>query len=461
MSETNLYRPIHPGTLSGARTTSLDSGIDSNSGRTSASGSTRGSSSFRDRNQHVHAPGGAPSVWFSAPDLRVARAAEADVVEPESLAQQRARARFFDDTSTDMRRGWYPVMMSNELRGGSKGDVVGMFLLGDPIVLWRDAEDIPVCLEDRCAHRNAPLSLGRRTHDGKLECAYDGWTYDSEGAVTYIPALLADRDIPSNACARRYPTVEMDGLVWVWPGDPSQPAYDMHVRLPPSIAPGSTPHFSATGSKGISVAAGGDEIEEDDKSSKSEERWGKTFTQIMDLDVDNGLLVEWLLDFSHTSYTSQNLLGKALKPAALQCDINFGTDSTAVVANVHRPETNEPPVELKFIPPCHVQMTVEYNGYKAHQTFHCVPTQKGHTRLIFRHNRNYWTWLDNLPFVGALYNRRWIKTVLQSYNLLLGIQERLKAGARPWNAPIQADLLPRYYREWWKRAVKKEAWFNG
>lgn len=91
-------------------------------------GSLEGGLNHTPRTSTTHPPSGlGNSIWFSAPDLRLARAAEAESVEPESQAQQRARAKFFDDvTSTDLRRWWYPVMLEEELQ---KGNVIGMTLL--------------------------------------------------------------------------------------------------------------------------------------------------------------------------------------------------------------------------------------------------------------------------------------------------------------------------------------------
>ncbi|TPX58757.1 hypothetical protein SpCBS45565_g07925 [Spizellomyces sp. 'palustris'] len=413
-----------------------------------------------------------PSIWFSAPDLRLARAAEAETVEPESQAQQRARVKFFDEvTSTDLRRGWYPLLMAEEL---AKGKVIGMWLLGDPIVLWRDAEGTPVCLEDKCAHRSTPLSLGRITPTGELECAYDGWTYDSEGTVTHIPALLPDREIPTNAGARRYPTVERDGLVWVWPGEATLPAYDIHVRLPPILSPGSsvTAH-AGTPTKHASVARSTDESEDEQPNDGKPEvknggdkaktdKWGKVFTGIVDMDVDHSVLLECFLDYAHLPYTHQASLPThppKANPTPMQVDISFGVNTASVIAVINRPETDHPPVEVKFIPPCHVQLSSNIKGYKFEQTVHCVPMQPGQTRVIYRHSRNYWTWIDWIPFVGSLYNTAWLKRILGEYQILKGMQERLREGAKPWNAPIQADLLPRYYREWYKKCLTKHSPF--
>ncbi|KAI9106088.1 hypothetical protein DFS34DRAFT_589350 [Phlyctochytrium arcticum] len=429
----------------------------------------------RSSNSTLHSLSQTPNIWFSAPDLRLARAAEVESVEPESQAQQRARAKFFDEqTSTDVRRWWYPLVLAEDLETKK---VLGTSLLGDHLVLWRDAEGTPVCLEDKCAHRSAPLSLGRITEDGELECAYDGWRYDSEGAVTHIPALLPDREIPTNACARRYPTVERDGLIWVWPGDPTLPAYDIHARLPPILSPGANSSHSSTHPiKQATVARSSDESDDDTDTEgvneatmlnsvagqylgdSEREKWGKVFTGVVDVDIDQTVLLECFLDYAHVPYTQQSTLPMqppAVKPTPVQVDISFGTETPSVIAKVNRFEAGEGPIEVKFIPPCHVQISHSYEGKQFQQTFHCVPLRQGYTRIIYRHARNYWAWLDWIPFVGGLYHAAWLRKVGGDYAVLKGIQDRLRDGAKPWNAPIQSDLLPRYYREWFKRCMQK------
>lgn len=72
--------------------------------------------------------------------------------------------------STDMRDAWYPLSLACDLL---PGDVVGLHLLGDPVCLYRDRTGRAACLSDRCAHRSAPLSIGR-VRDAELECKYHG-----------------------------------------------------------------------------------------------------------------------------------------------------------------------------------------------------------------------------------------------------------------------------------------------
>ncbi len=90
-------------------------------------------------------------------------------------------------------------------------------IMGDDLVLFRIADGTPVALEDRCAHRLAPLSLGRIEGDG-IRCMYHGVKFDRAGACLEIPAQEGGNP---QMCVRHYPLVEQDGFVWIWMGDPA------------------------------------------------------------------------------------------------------------------------------------------------------------------------------------------------------------------------------------------------
>jgi phenylpropionate dioxygenase-like ring-hydroxylating dioxygenase large terminal subunit len=88
---------------------------------------------------------------------------------------------------------------------------------GRPIVVFRAGASGFAALEDRCAHRNAPLSRGRIC-EGRLVCSYHGWEYDRDGRVTHVPAL-SPAESPNSINVERFHTVEQDGFVWVAGGD--------------------------------------------------------------------------------------------------------------------------------------------------------------------------------------------------------------------------------------------------
>jgi phenylpropionate dioxygenase-like ring-hydroxylating dioxygenase large terminal subunit len=110
---------------------------------------------------------------------------------------------------------WLIACLSNELKSGTP---FGVVIDERPLVLFRDGRGHAVALEDRCLHRNAPLSIGR-VNGGRLQCAYHGWTYDHTGAVTEIPALARNEGSECTLTAQSYAAVEQDGFVWVSLGD--------------------------------------------------------------------------------------------------------------------------------------------------------------------------------------------------------------------------------------------------
>ncbi|HUB95386.1 MAG TPA: aromatic ring-hydroxylating dioxygenase subunit alpha, partial [Stellaceae bacterium] len=73
-------------------------------------------------------------------------------------------------------------------------------------------------LEDRCCHRSAPLSLGTIVEAG-IQCGYHGLIIDGAGCCVTVPGQSL---VPPGARVRSYPTVEKDGMVWLWMGDPAR-----------------------------------------------------------------------------------------------------------------------------------------------------------------------------------------------------------------------------------------------
>ncbi len=108
---------------------------------------------------------------------------------------------------------WHPVIASAAL-GTARPEAA--MLLGEALVLWRDASGLPRAFVDRCPHRGARLSLGRVTPEPehRLECAYHGWQFDGSGQCRKVPAL-PDFVPPTTHRACAYEAAEAYGLVWV------------------------------------------------------------------------------------------------------------------------------------------------------------------------------------------------------------------------------------------------------
>jgi phenylpropionate dioxygenase-like ring-hydroxylating dioxygenase large terminal subunit len=84
------------------------------------------------------------------------------------------------------------------------------------VALYRTKSGQLAALEDRCAHRQVPLHMGLVVGE-TLKCGYHGWSYNSAGACVDVPYLTGR--LPNGV--RRYPVREIDGLIFIFPGDPS------------------------------------------------------------------------------------------------------------------------------------------------------------------------------------------------------------------------------------------------
>ena len=128
-------------------------------------------------------------------------------------------------------KAWYAACDASDLSHAP----IGRTILGTPLVLFRGPDGAPAALLDRCAHRNVPLSIGRRV-DGRIECAYHGWQYGSDGRCAKIPGLCGETDREGRSVPK-YAALEQDGLVWVYATpdvEPATPPFKV-----PSAGPGS------------------------------------------------------------------------------------------------------------------------------------------------------------------------------------------------------------------------------
>ncbi len=111
-----------------------------------------------------------------------------------------------------LRNRWYVAAWAHELDDGP----LGRTILDDPVVLFRAGDGEVAALEDACAHRYVPLSLGAVT-DGRIQCPYHGLVYDRAGQCVSVPGQSR---VPPGGRVRSYPAVERWRWVWIWPGDP-------------------------------------------------------------------------------------------------------------------------------------------------------------------------------------------------------------------------------------------------
>jgi vanillate O-demethylase monooxygenase subunit len=88
-------------------------------------------------------------------------------------------------------------------------------ICGMPMVLFRGESGEVAALEDRCPHRQAPLSMGNVIGDD-IQCDYHGFIYNKSGSCVHIPRQDA---ISSKMRVQSFAAVERWGFIWIWWGD--------------------------------------------------------------------------------------------------------------------------------------------------------------------------------------------------------------------------------------------------
>lgn len=107
---------------------------------------------------------------------------------------------------------WYCAAFSDELGDGP----LGRRILGQPVLMTRDAAGAARAIGDRCPHRFAPLHLGKQIGDA-IQCPYHGLRFGLDGQCVHNPH--GSGRIPEAARVPTFPVDERAGVVWLWPGD--------------------------------------------------------------------------------------------------------------------------------------------------------------------------------------------------------------------------------------------------
>jgi phenylpropionate dioxygenase-like ring-hydroxylating dioxygenase large terminal subunit len=192
-------------------------------------------------------------------------------------------------TATDfLRNTWYVAAWSQEI---AADHLLARTIMRVPLVFWRDRMGKVVALEDRCCHRAAPLSKGRREGDG-IRCMYHGLLFDTSGRCIEIPS---QEFIPPAAKVRAIPVVERFKWVWVWMGDPAS--------ADASLIP-DTHYLDDSGWRGK--------------------------PGYLHYEANYLLITDNLLDFSHLSYVHETTLGGSSKYAGIRPTITCGERSVRV-----------------------------------------------------------------------------------------------------------------------------------
>jgi 5,5'-dehydrodivanillate O-demethylase oxygenase subunit len=121
-----------------------------------------------------------------------------------------------------LRRYWMPVAAAAEL---DDRPVKAIRLLGEDLVLFKDAEGSYGLLGRHCPHRGADLSLGVVEGCG-LRCNYHGWLWSGEGRCLEQPfddVIRAEARFKDRVRAKAYPVESKAGVLWAYLGPTPAP----------------------------------------------------------------------------------------------------------------------------------------------------------------------------------------------------------------------------------------------
>ena len=109
---------------------------------------------------------------------------------------------------------WYAAEQSRNL----KDKPVGVKMLGQQFLLYRDQDGAAHCTVAACIHRGGALTDGR-VLGRDIECPYHGWRYKSDGICSRIPAIGKSNPPIPRAKVDSYPVQEKYELIFVFLGD--------------------------------------------------------------------------------------------------------------------------------------------------------------------------------------------------------------------------------------------------
>ena len=113
-----------------------------------------------------------------------------------------------------LRNYWYVAAWPSEIADKP----LARTICGEPIAIFRGADGKFFALEDRCCHRNLPLTMGK-IEGNNVRCGYHGLLFDRAGKVIEVPG---QSQIPPGAEVKSYPLVEKWKLLWIWMGEPAK-----------------------------------------------------------------------------------------------------------------------------------------------------------------------------------------------------------------------------------------------
>ncbi len=203
-----------------------------------------------------------------------------------------------------IRNCWYVIAWDHEIGADA---LFSRVVLGEPILVYRTSNGGFTAMEDRCCHRLAPLSAGRKEGDC-VRCGYHGLKFDAAGLCVEVPGL---ERVPPQARVKTYPLAVKNKWVFVWMGAPE--------KADTALLP--------------------------DNFSCDHPDW-RNQPGYLHYATNYQLICDNLLDFSHLSYVHEKTLGGSPAIAQARADIEPIARGIRVARRVH--DVPAPPFYQRF-----------------------------------------------------------------------------------------------------------------
>lgn len=207
-----------------------------------------------------------------------------------------------------VRNAWYVAGWAEELEGTT---FLARTILNEPVVLFRKEGGTVAAITDRCAHRFAPLSMGKLLPGDRIQCPYHGLEFDASGACVHNPH--GPKNIPSTARVSSFPVVERHQAFWIWMGDAPPDA----ARIPDFSILDNPPEIATTKRDSMMIQS------------------------------NYQLLIDNLLDLSHTCYLHDGILGNS---DVVESEIEVEQVGDDIVVRRHAADCSPPGMFAQFWP---------------------------------------------------------------------------------------------------------------
>ena len=119
-----------------------------------------------------------------------------------------------------MRRYWQAIGGTAQLNDDNPTREVR--ILGEDLVLYRDASGTLGLIEPPCPHRKASMAYGIPEQNG-LRCAYHGWLFNEKGECVEQPSEPAGSTFKDKVSIRAYKVEEHGGIIFAYMGPEPAP----------------------------------------------------------------------------------------------------------------------------------------------------------------------------------------------------------------------------------------------